>query len=189
MPLQSWVETVIAAQGDGTAVTNSTTETSLLPTHARIFTPSNLFGFVGQSFEVLAMGRASTVVTTPGTLTLRLKVGGTGAGGVAVLTTGAIALTTTAQTNDTWSLRAHGTVRAVGGGTSANVMSWGQFTSGILNNSTTAPADWLFPQTAPAVSAGFDSSASNQIDLTAQWSVANAANSIQLHGFLLKSLN
>jgi hypothetical protein len=68
-------------------------------------------------------------------------------------------------------------------------MFGGQFTSGVLNNSTTAPADWLYPNTAPAVGATYDSRASNQVDLTATWSVANAANSIQCHGFWFKALN
>jgi hypothetical protein len=187
MPLQTWVETLISTQADGTAVTNTTTETTLLPSHANIILPSNYSDHVGQAFEWFALGRASTVVTTPGTLTLRLKFGGVGAAGAAVVTTGAITLTTTAQTNDTWLLRGCGWVRTVG--SAASLMFGGQFTSGILNNSTTAPADWAYPNTAPAVGATYDSRASNQVDFTAQWSVANAANSIQLHGFWLKALN
>lgn len=184
MGSQTWVETLITAQGDGTAVANSTTEATLLPTHARITLPSNYFDHPGQSLELWALGRASTVVTTPGTLTLRLKLGSN-----SIINTGAITLTTTAQTNDTWAIRALATVRSVGSGTSANAMFGGQFTSGILNNSTTAPADWLFPTTAPAVGSGFDSTVANQIDFTAQWSVASASNSIQLHAFILKALN
>jgi hypothetical protein len=183
VPFQTWVETLAAAQGDGTALTASTAETSLLPAQAKITLPPNYFDHVGQSFEILAMGRCSTVVTTPGTLTLKAKLGST-----VLVTTGAITLTTTAQTNDTWSLRALGTVRSVGSGTAANAMTWGQFTSGVLNNSVTAPADWLFPNTAPAVGSGFDSTVSNILDFTAQWSLSNA-NSIQLHGFLFKALN
>jgi hypothetical protein len=186
MPFQTWVETLISSQADGTAITNTTTETTLLPSHASISLPSNYCDHVGQSFEWYALGRASTVVTTPGTLTFKIKFGGTGAGGVAVVSTGAITLTTTAQTNDSWILRGTAWVRAAG--SAASLMFGGQFTSGILNNSVTAPADWLYPNTAPAVGATFDSRVSQQVDLTATWSIANA-NTIQLHGFWFKALN
>lgn len=186
MPGESWVETLIATQADGAAITASTTETSLLPTNAGISLEAGAGNVPGKAFEFYAMGRASTVVTTPGTLTFRLKFGGTGAAGAAVLTTGAIALTTTAQTNDTWALRGHILVRT--SGAAAACMYWGQFTSGVLNNSTTAPADFLFPATAPAVGATFDSRVSQQLDLTAQWSISNA-NTITCHAFFFKSLN
>lgn len=186
MPGDSWVQTLIASQADGTALTASTTETSLLPTSAGLFLESGAANTLGNAFEFWAMGRASTVVTTPGTLTFRIKFGGTGASGSAVSNSGAIALTTTAQTNDTWTLRGHLLVRTTGA--AASCMYWGQFTSGILNNSITSPADFLFPPTAPAVGATFDSRASQQVDLTAQWSISNA-NSILCHAFIFKSLN
>lgn len=186
MPGQTWVETVIATQADGPALTASTTETSLLPSHASAFLMSDVAGSLGKVFAFEAIGRASTVVTTPGTLTLRIKFGGTGAGGAAVVTTGAIPLTTTAQTNDTWRLQGKLWVRSTG--SAATCMFATAFTSGILNNSTTAPATYLSPATAPVVGASFDSRASQQVDFTGQWSISNA-NTITCHGFEFTSLN
>jgi hypothetical protein len=42
---------------------------------------------------------------------------------------------------------------------------------------------------APAVGTGFDSTAAQLVDLFATWSVANAANSITCHQFLIEDLN
>lgn len=187
MPSERWSELVFATQSDGAAVANTTTETTLLPSHASIILPSDTFGELGTTFELQAFGRISTVVTTPGTLTFRLKLGGTGASGTAVAASQAFALTTTAQTNDTWKLTWFLQTRAVG--SAAALMHVGQWTAGALNNSTTAPQDSLIPATAPAVGATFDSRQPQQVDVTAQWSVANAANSIQLHLAVLKALN
>lgn len=187
MPLQTWVETIASSQADSTAVTNTVTETSMLPSNANVILPSNYFINLGQTLYVRAFGRSSTVVTTPGTLQLSVKLGGTGASGTAVATFTTPTLTTTAQTNVTWWLEWFLQLRVTG--SSAQFMHTAQFTSAILNNDTTTPRTTMFPTTAPAVGTAFDARSSQQFDLTAKYSVANAANSIQTHGFTLQSLN
>jgi hypothetical protein len=188
MPMQSWQSVLISAQTDGTALNTSTTETSILPTQARVTLPANFFQYAGQALRVRSMGRVSNIVTTPGTLTFRMKFGS-----IAVATTGALALNVAAKTNVTWILDWDLTCRSVGGGTSATIMFSGQWQSEAVVGSPAAgsggAASHIFPASAPAVGTGFDSTVANQIDLTAQWSVSNAGNSIQLHSFKLESLN
>lgn len=187
MSMQTWQETLIAAATDGTALSNSTAETSIAPGDSKILIPSNFFSRPGSSLLLKAVGRISTVVTTPGTLTFKVKLGPTA--NIAVAASQALTLTTTAQTNVTWYLEWLLTLRAVGASTSANFMHGATFNSSALNNSQTTPGQVLIPATTPAVGTGFDSTVANQFDLTATWSVASASNSIQTHMLMLSSLN
>jgi hypothetical protein len=185
---QGYIATLLNSIGDGAALTNSTTPTSLLPAIAKPTLPANYL-FAGKMFRVTASGRISTVVTTPGTLTLDLRFGS-----VAVFGSGAMTLNTTAQTNVHWLYEALLTVRAVGSGTSANVLGQGKWTSHAVIGSSAigtagAGSQLLAYNTAPAAGTGFDSTAANTVDLFATWSVANAANSITCHQFIIEDLN
>lgn len=183
---KGWQETLITAQADGTALTNSTGAASILPAAAKLTLPPNFLDVIGKKIRVKAHGRISTVVTTPGTLTFELKFGS-----VVVAASGAITLSTTAKTNVAWEVEWDLTVRAIGASTSANLMHQGRFTSEAAGATTVAgeAKSVMMPQSAPAPGTGFDSTASQQVDLSATWSVANAANSIQVHQFELISLN
>jgi hypothetical protein len=82
------------------------------------------------------------------------------------------------------------TARAIGSGTTANLIGGGLFTSEAVIGAVAPTAGGelvhVLPyNAAPAVGSGFDSSAAQLIDLTATWSVANAANSIRLETFSL----
>jgi hypothetical protein len=188
MSVQTWQETLITAQVDGSALSNSTTATSILPAAARYTLPSNYF-YIGTKLRIKAGGRISTVVTTPGTLTLAINFG-TIASPIIVFNGGAMSLNTTAQTNDTWLLEAVLTCRAIGSGTNANMMGVGQWTSAaVVGAASGVGLPLLIPATAPAVGTGFDSTLTNTVDLFATWSVANASNSLTLHDFSLESMN
>jgi hypothetical protein len=182
--------TLIEAQVDGTAVANTTTETSLLPAVAKIVLPSGYINRIGKRFQIRASGRISNIATTPGTLTLRFKLGPTA--NIAVATSQAFSLNVVAKTNVTWVLEACMTVRAIGSGTAANVFTNGTWTSESVVGSGVPTAGGagtgMWGASAPAVGTGFDSSVANQVDLTAAWSIANAGNSIQLHTFALEDL-
>ena len=75
MSSNSWVQALISAQVDGTALANSTTPTSILPPAARFTLPSNFFAYVGQAIWMRAIGRVSTVTAAPGTLTIDVRLG------------------------------------------------------------------------------------------------------------------
>jgi hypothetical protein len=184
--MQGYVGPLIAAQVDGAALTNTTTATSLLPAQAKYTLPAGFLDVIGKSLRLRASGRISTVVTTPGTLTPDVRFGS-----IIVANGGAMTLSTTAKTNVTWEIDWLLTARAVGGSTSANMMHVGNFRSEAAGATTVAgeAKTIMLPQSAPAVGTGFDSTVAFVIDFFATWSVANAANSIQLHQFLLESVN
>lgn len=193
MGLQTFQELLINANVDGAALANSSSATSLLggtgtgASHAKLTIPANYF-YVGRVLRVTAAGRISTLATTPGTLTLDLRLGG-----VIVANGGAMTLNTTAKTNVAWLLEWILTCRAIGSGTVANFMHQGKFTSEAVIGSPAPTAGGsgvlLLPASAPAVGTGFDSTAAGTFDLFGTWQTANAANSIQLHQYLLEALN
>lgn len=181
---------LISAQGDGTALASSVAATSLLPTQSKLTLPANWLSAVGQTLHVRAAGRVSTVVTTPGTLTFTLRMGPTAS--IAVATSQALALNVVAKTNVAWYLDLLLTLRAVGGGTSANFMAQGLWTSeanvGAPVPSAGGATAGLWQAATPVVGTGFDSTGPNQIDFTGQWSINSASNSIQVHQFQVANL-
>jgi hypothetical protein len=185
--MEGWNQTLWSQQADGPALTNSTTATSLIGTTVPKWTFSpGFFDKIGKKFQFKASGRISTVVTTPGTLTLDLRFGS-----IVIANGGAMTLSTTAKTNVSWEMVWELTLRAIGQSTSANFMHQGRWTSEAAGATTVAgeAKSIMLPQSAPAVGTGFDSSASNVIDLFGTWSVANASNSILVHQAEIISLN
>lgn len=191
MSNQSWNEVLITAQTDGTALNTSTTATSILPAAARCTLPANSL-YIGKQFRISAMCRLSNIVTTPGTLTLDVRMGPTS--NIVVFNGGAMQMSTTAHTNVPLVFEALLTCRAIGASTSANFMGQGWALSQALSltavaDSTTTPAHLLAPNTAPAVGTGFDSTVAMVVDLFATFSVSNAGNGITLHQYSLAALN
>jgi hypothetical protein len=181
MSSNSWNQTLITAQGDGSALSNSTTPTSILPAGARFNFPSNLWA-VGNKFRINASGRISTAGASPGTLTLDTRLGAS----TVIFNGGASGTLAVSATNLTWDLKIDLTVRAIGASTSANVLGTGVLITAALSAATPI---LLLPTSAPAVGTGFDSTASNFIDLFATFSVASASNSITLHEYELVFCN
>jgi hypothetical protein len=91
--LQSWRETLYATIADGTAVT-AAAETIMVPD----FTfPANYL-YPGRVLKYTLWGKYSTVITTPGTITQRLRWGGVG--GTSLAASGAYAPDPTAASTD-----------------------------------------------------------------------------------------
>lgn len=177
---------LISQATDGTALTASITATSILHATGKYqFQPNALQ--VGSVLIAEAQGRVSNIVTTPGTLTLELRMA---SGATVIASGGAMALNTTAKTNVPWKLRWVLTCRAAG--TTGNFMHQGSWISESVVGSA-APAaggagTHLLPNAAPAVGSNIDTSAAQTLDLYATWSLNNA-NSIQVHQFQLWGLN
>ncbi len=188
MSAYSWSEVLTAATGAGTNLTASTTATSILPTSAVYTLPANFFT-VGKVLKISAMGQLGNIVTTPGTLTIDVYLGGS----VVAFNGGAMQLSSTAHTTLPFFLEIYLTCRAIGSGTSANLMGQGCMTAQSLSltavaDSTTSPASLLLPNTTPTVGTGFNSTAAQSVDLRATFSLNNA-NAIQLHQYALVALN
>lgn len=188
---QGWQETLVCLQVDGTALNTSTTPTSLIGTGtiaasaAKYTLPAGFFSYIGKALRVRAYGRMSNINPTPGNFTFDVRFGST-----VVFNGGAQALNAAAaKTNVSWAVEILLTCRAIGGGTTANLMGTGTFTSESASVSATGVGGWLLPATAPAVGTGFDSTASQQVDIFGTFSVSNASNSIQLHQYILEAIN
>jgi hypothetical protein len=143
-----------ASTADGTANTG-TTAVSILHGSGIATIPAGALQ-VGSQIKMLLRGRMNTVVTTPGTTTFDLRLGG-----VIVSALGAINLNTTAQTNATWELELLATIRSVGVTTGATAIVTGRFSSraivGGVAVATGGASLILLPDTAPAIGTGFDS--------------------------------
>ena len=191
MALQTWVGPLVTSQVDGPTVTNTTTATSILPTPAVQTIPSNYFFMAGQKLRIRAAGRISTVVTTPGTLTLDFRLG-TLASPIVVFNGGAMALNIVAQVNQTWELDATVTTRTLGAATASTLIGVGSWKSRAVIGSAAAGAGGVgilsMPDTAPVAGTGFDSTITNVMNLFATWSIANAANSIICHDYSVESI-
>lgn len=183
--MPGYESTLVEAQSDGTAVT-TTAEGTLLPGSCRVLLPSGYINRIGKRLLVRATGRISNIATTPGTLTLRFKLGTSGSP-ITVAASTAIPLNTTVKTNVSWFLDLGLTVRSIGSGTSATIFGQGSFQSESVSGSAAGLANAvMFQASAPAVGTGFDSTIANFIDLSAQFSLTG--NSIQLHTFGLEDL-
>lgn len=178
MSSNTWNQTLITAQGDGSALSNTTTPTSLLPAAAKYTVSSNLLK-IGDILRVKAFLRMSTAAATPGTFTFDFRAGAS----TVIFNGGASGTVATSATNLTVDLEAYMTVRSIG--TSGTVLGSGRVLSAAL--SATTPI-MLLPTSAPAVGSSFDTTTSFVFDLFGTWSVANASNSITLHQFELALL-
>lgn len=184
MSRQTWMQTLAAADAAGTPISNSVTQVSIVPPETKIILPASAF-YKGAQFRVEAYGQISNVVTTPGTLLFQLLFGAVG-----VFSPAAFALNVVAKTNVSWELKALLTVRAVGAGTSANLIGQGSFTSeSVVGAAAGQPLTLLLPASAPAVGSGFDSTTAQQVDLQAKFSVATSPTNITCTQFSFESKN
>ena len=170
-----------SASSDGPALTNSVAATSIMPVSALATIPAGALQ-LGSLLKIKLRGRISTLVTTPGTLTLDMRLGG-----VVISAFGAMALNVTAQTNATFEAELEAVIRSLGAGTA---LATGRFASRAVIGSAALGAGGagvlMLPDAAPAVGTGFASSIAMAVDCFATWSVASASNSIQVHQALVE---
>lgn len=185
---QTWGQCLYNMPSDGQSLTNAAGPQSLLPTTDQGYTfPASFFDHVGQQLLLVGAGRVSNVVTTPGTLTLDVQLGGT-----TVFTSGAMQMSTTAHTNLPIYYWVLFTIRNLGA--NANFMAQG-FIQGqpmsltAVADSATTVATLMMPNTAPVVGGNFNSKATQAFDHRATFSVTTATTAITLHQLGLYSLN
>lgn len=180
----------MAHKGDGTALTAAATASLLQGANATraLYTfPANFFE-PNKAIHIMASGRISCVVTTPGTARFLVQMGG-----VTVWDSLAINLNVVAKTNVHWALDLMLYCVTAGNSTTATLFPGPcSFTSEALVGSPLPTAGGsgsvLLPyNTAPAVGAGFDSTASKQFDL--QFTQTVATGSITLHTLKIVALN
>ena len=181
MSSNNWGQTLLTQQAPGTAVSNTTAATSVLPGQAKFTMPAQLIQFIGTGIRLRASGRLSTAASSPGTLTFNVMFGS-----IVAFTSGATATLATSASNLTWRLEVDMYAASVGSGTAATMYGTCEFVSSAL--SATTPI-YLGPASSSAAGNGFDSTVATVVDLFAQFSVANAANSIRCddYEFILKN--
>jgi len=190
--MSGWQETLVSAQVDGPALTNTVTQASILPAQAQYTLPANYLKYIGQVLKITAQGRISCVVTTPGTLLFQVLFGAT-----ALYNSGSAAmnLNIVAKTDVAWWLEILLTVRSMtftGTAATATFMQQGRWTSEAVVGSPLPSAGGsgtlFIPASAPAVTPTFDPTASQKVDLQAKFSVSTATTSLTLHQYKLESL-
>lgn len=185
MSLQSWQETLITAQVDGSALT-AAAAASALPPAAKYTLPANFFSVIGKQLLIKASGRISTVITTPGTVRYDVRFGST----VVFDSLAMIPDSSAAYTTVGWYFEALLTCRAIG--TSANLMGQGIYVSTILAGQPATPPKGaltaILPwNSAPAVGTNFDSTVAQVVDFFFTQTVATG--SMTLHQYSLIALN
>lgn len=176
MSRQFWTESLAWATSSGTAV-SGTTETIIFP---NITIPANYMQD-GRALEIFMFGQFSNIVTTPGTLTFRVRWGGVA--GTILMQSAAINLNTTAQTNQMWSME--GILQTRSNGSSGTIMATGDVALGA--EATVAQHLMGSAGAASPAVATVDLTADTALSVTAQFSLTG--NSLQGLNYVLKSLN
>lgn len=180
--MQGWEEVVYGITADGTAVTNTTTETIMVPNFIWPNAgPQALY--VGKQIRIRLWGRVSTVVTTPGTETFRLRWGGVA--GTILVASKAQRPKVTVSTNMAARVEFYGTCRAVGPTGSAFFMGKCDLSNTIGDAQAAQEETW--PDAPAAVT--IDTTAANALSPTIQFSVATATTSWTTHICHFEALN
>lgn len=132
----------------------------------------------------------SNRVTGPDTMTFQMMVGA-----VIAVTSGAVNLTTTANTLASFLLECMLTCTAIGNGTTAkfegifDIRSQSVAMAASLANNAGGTGFALGPLTSPVAGTGFDSTATQSVDFFVAQSVSNAGNGIRTDWWTFESLN
>jgi hypothetical protein len=162
---------LFAQTANSTAITNTTTETSLINGGVGTLTvPANGFT-VGDSFR-LDMGGVMSAQNN-NTITIRLKSGSVSFGDSGAMVMPSI-------TNQVWYLTTTFTVRSIGASGVASIVALSQFHILKLASGTQQGFAWNTVN-----STTFDTTISNTLGITVQWGSANTNNSIYSDIFTL----
>lgn len=180
-------QTIASQTAAGTLFNTYTTAKSVINVTELVPMPGNYLK-VGAKFRIRAMFGLSNIVTTPGTVTFQVMMGS-----VAVWSSGAVQMTTTANTLAPVELEVNLRLDTAGSGTTAKFMATGKviglnLTIGSGANPTVTDTAIVLPVTAPAVGTGFDSTVSEILDFWTGFSISNAGNGIQLYDYTVEQL-
>ena len=175
MGAQNWVETLDTIIADGTQISNSTTETIICPD----FNIPAFYMAPGRTLNVFAFGVMSNVVTTPGTLIMRLRWGGVA--GVVLWQSGAQGLDTTARTNSIWHLQ--GKIVCRTSGSSGTFLSGGIMFGNVLSSTAANLLPALLGSAGTPLASGsaavtVDTTTAKLLSLTATFSVATSPTNL-----------
>lgn len=177
MSRQYWSEEIAWATADGTAVANTTTETIIFP---NVVVPANYMQD-GRTLRLKAYGKLSTT----GTPTITFAVRWGGVSGTVLATTEAITCASGAA-NTAWSLEVYIQTRT--NGSTGTVMAIGNVTVNLTASTATQGVFGVSGFDAPAT-ATIDATADTALSVTADWSAADAANTLTGLIYTVESTN
>lgn len=175
MSSQGWVELLPTDQANnGTTISNSTTETILFPD----FTIPASYLNDNKFLRYTARGKLSNIVTTPGTLTFALRLGGVS--GTLIAQTSAISLNIVAQTDIMFEIVID--IISRGNGTTSPILAMGKVElaaqlAGNNNQPNFMGSAGGASGNTPAT-VNVDTTQNQALSLTAKFSIANAGNAI-----------
>ncbi len=179
MSRQYWGETLAWSTANGAAITNTTAETILFP---NVTIPANYLQD-GRTLRITVRGKISNVVTSPGNMTFRLRWGGVS--GTILCQSAATALSATAFADAIFCIFIELVVRA--NGSSGSVLAIGD---AYCDNLSVRDPMMMGSAGATAPTAvTVDLTADTALSITAQFSTANASNSITGMNYLVEALN
>jgi hypothetical protein len=183
---QGWEETLDAITADGTQISNSTSETIVAPD----FNIPAYYMAAARTLRVWAFGVMSNVVTTPGTLTMRVRWGGVA--GTVLVASAAQNLDTTARTNSLWALQAFVTCRT--SGSSGTFLSGGILWCNVLSNTAANLLPALLGSAGAPLASGsaavtVDTTAAKLLSVTAQFSVSTSPTNLTCQQRIIEVLN
>lgn len=146
--------------------------------------PSDFF-IRGGCLDIDAELGLSNIVTTPGTFTLQVMLGV-----VIAFTTGAIQMTTTANTLASVRVAIRLRCEKSGAGTTAQLMGQAALQGinvGTGANLVAGTGQIMAPVSAAALGTGFDSTIANTLDFYGAFSISNAGNGMQLNQYRVVS--
>lgn len=195
MSRQFWEETLFWATADGTAVSNTTTETIVFP---NVTIPGGMMQD-GRCLRLKAWGRYSNVVTAVPTFAWKVRWGGVA--GTVLVQTPAMTASVLAVTSAPWEIEVYLQTRS--NGSSGTVFGMGKtvmytgITTEFLNNTTTLTTTAFSDIAGPMSSTGTTVPAAVTVDLTVDtalsvscvMSAANASNGFTGHLYTVEALN
>jgi hypothetical protein len=160
--------------GDSVSVSGTTTESTIVGAGVgSLSVPANGFS-VGDSFNVSVLGHISS--KNNDTLTIRVKSGS--------VVFGVMGPVTMSQSNNKhFDLQIYFTIRNIGAAGTASILAGGQF-----NYSKDASFSFEGADFTTLNNTTFDTTISNTLNITAQWSSVDSANSIYSEVLILNKL-
>ena len=184
MSVQTWEEALYSSIADATQISNTVTETIMVPDTA---IPAK-YWYPGRTLKATLRGALSCVVTTPGTLTIRARYGGVG--GTLLVASAALSMNIVAKTNSQVEFNFLITCRAAGwSATSGSLWATGQAMLGEARIAANVGQVDMLPLNAPAVVSSLDLTSAGTLSFTAQFSVATSPTNLLINQFVLEALN
>lgn len=181
------VQTLASAVSVGTLFNTYTTAKSVINATDLITFQQNALS-VGSKFRIRAALGLSNIVTTPGTVTFQVMMGS-----IVVWTSGAIQMTTTANTLARVEIEINLRLDTIGSGTGAAFSATGKvmglnLTIGSGANPTVSDTTIVLPATGVTDGTGFDSTIADQLDFWTGFSISNAGNGVQVLDYTVEQL-